>query len=105
MTHTTQNNRKDVIKMTERQIENRVKKLRELEAQQKALEAEAEQIKSILKAELEAQGVDELPTKNFIIRWKEVISNRLDSKLLKADLPEIYKKYCKASSSKRFTIA
>ena len=91
--------------MTERQIENRVRKLQELEAQQKALEAEAEEIKTVLKAELEAQGLEELPTKSFIIRWKEVVSNRLDSKSLKAELPEIYNKYCKSSSSKRFTIA
>lgn len=91
--------------MTERQIENRVKKLQELEAQQKALEQEAEQIKAQLKAELEEQGVEELPTKNFIIRWKMVMSSRLDSKALKAELPEIYKQYCKQSGSKRFTIA
>ena len=91
--------------MTERQIENRVKKLQELEAQQKALEQEAELIKAQLKAELEEQGVEELPTKNFIIRWKMVMSNRLDSKALKADLPEIYKQYCKQSGSRRFTIA
>lgn len=91
--------------MTERQIENKVKKLKELEAQQKALEIEADEIKSLLKAELEELKVDELPTKNFIIRWKEVISSRLDSKLLKSELPEIYTKYCKSSSTKRFSIA
>lgn len=91
--------------MTERQIENRVKKLQELEAQVKALEAETETIKNILKAELEAQSLEELKTKSFIIRWKEVISNRLDSKTLKADLPDIYNKYCRSSSTKRFAIA
>ena len=91
--------------MTERQIENRVKKLQELEAQQKALKAEAEEIKNVLKAELESQELEELKTKSFIIRWKEVVSSRLDSKTLKAELPEIYRKYCKSSSSKRFTIA
>lgn len=91
--------------MTERQIENRVKKLQELEAQQKALKAEAEEIKNVLKTELESQELEELKTKSFIIRWKEVVSSRLDSKTLKAELPEIYSKYCKSSSSKRFTIA
>ena len=91
--------------MTERQIENRVKKLQELEAQQKMLEKEAEAIKDELKTELETQAIDELKTKFFIIRWKMVISTKLDSKSLKADLPEIYSKYCKESSSKRFTIA
>lgn len=60
--------------MTERMIENRIKKLRELEAQQKELEAAAEAIRAELKADLEEKGVDELKTKNFIVRWKEIIS-------------------------------
>ena len=49
--------------MTERMIENRIKKLRELEAQQKELEAAAETIRAELKADLEEKGVDELKTK------------------------------------------
>lgn len=91
--------------MTERMVENRVRKLQELEAQQKALEAEAEAIKAELKAELESLQVEELKTKSFLIRWKEVISSRLDSKALKAELPEIFKKYSRQTSCRRFTIA
>lgn len=91
--------------MTERMIENRVKKLQAIEAQQAELEAQAEAIKAELKADLEEKGLDELATKNFIIRWKEIISNRLDGKALKAALPEIYSQYCKPSVSRRFTVA
>lgn len=91
--------------MTERMIENRAKKLQEIESQISILQEQAEAIKSELKADLEEKGLDEMKTKSFIIRWKEVISNRLDSKALKAALPEIYSQYCKASASRRFTIA
>lgn len=91
--------------MTERMVENRVRKLQELEAQQKALEAEAEAIKAELKAELESLQVEELKTKSFLIRWKEVISSRLDNKALKAELPEIFQKYSRQTSCRRFTIA
>ena len=91
--------------MSERQIENRIKKLQLIEAQQKELEAQADAIRSEIKAELEEKGQEELQTKNFIVRWKEVISNRLDGKALKAALPEIYAQYVKTSISKRFTIA
>lgn len=91
--------------MTNTQIDNRVRKLKALEAEQKALEAEAEAIKAELKAELEALEAEEIATKNFIIRWKEVISSRLDSKLLKIELPEIYERFTKSSTTKRFTIA
>ena len=55
--------------------------------------------------DLEAKGVDEIKTASFIVRWKEIISSKLDGKALKAALPEIYNQYCKESASRRFTIA
>ena len=91
--------------MTERMIENRIRKLQEIERQQKELEEKAEALKSEIKADLEEKGVDELATKNFMIRWKEVVSSRLDSKALKAALPDVYSQFCKSSSNRRFTIA
>ena len=62
--------------MTEGMMENRVKKLKALESQIAGLQEQADAIKSELKADLEEKGVDELKTKNFIIRWKEIISSR-----------------------------
>lgn len=91
--------------MTERMIENRVKKLSALEEQIAQLQEQADVIKGELKADLEEKGLDELKTKNFLIRWKEIISNRLDGKALKAALPEIYSQYCRPISSRRFTVA
>ena len=91
--------------MTEKMIENRIKKLQTIEAQREELEAAAEAIRAELKADLEQKGVDELKTRNFLIRWKEIISNRLDGKALKAALPDVYGQFCKASTSRRFTIA
>lgn len=43
--------------MTEKMIENRVKKLRDIEAQQKELETQAEAIRAELKADLEENTV------------------------------------------------
>lgn len=91
--------------MTERMIENRVKKLSALEEQIAQLQEQADTIKGELKADLEEKGLDELKTKNFLIRWKEIVSSRLDGKALKAALPEIYSQYCRQTSSRRFTIA
>lgn len=91
--------------MTERMIENRVKKLKDLEAQMAALEEQAEAIKAELKADMEEKGLDELQTKSGLVRWKEIIISRLDGKALKAALPEIYAQFCRASASRRFTIA
>lgn len=74
--------------MTERMIENRIKKLSALEEQIAQLQEQAEEIKAELKADLDEKGVQELRTKNFLIKWKEIVSNRLDGKALKAAVPE-----------------
>ena len=63
--------------MTERMIENRIRKLQEIEAQQKDLEAQAEAIRTEIKDDMESRGVDELKIKDFIVRWKEIISSRM----------------------------
>lgn len=91
--------------MGEKAIENRIRKLQEIEAQQKELEIQAEAIRTEIKADMEMKGLVELKTKNFIIRWKEIISNRLDSKALKAAFPDIYGQFVKQTESRRFTIA
>ena len=91
--------------MTERMIENRIRKLQELEAQQKEIEAAADAIRAELKADLEEKGVEELATKNFIVRWKEIVSTRLDGKALKAALPDVFAAYSKTTSTRRFTVA
>lgn len=91
--------------MTERQIENRVKKLKAIEKQRKDLEAQEKALKEEIKRDMERKGLEELRTKNFIIRWKEIISNTLDSKALKATFPDICEQFTKQSASKRFTIA
>lgn len=91
--------------MTDKMIENRVKKLQELEAQKKAIEEQAETLRSEIKAELTERKIDELQTKNFMIRWKVIVSNRLDGAALKAALPDIYNLYSKQSDYRRFTIA
>lgn len=91
--------------MTERMIENRIKKLTELEEQITKLQEQADSIKGELKADLEKKGVDELKTKNFLIRWKEIVSSRLDSKALKTALPDVYNQFVKQTSSRRFTVA
>ena len=91
--------------MTERMIENRVQNLRALEAEAEAIQEKADAIRAELKADLEEKGVDELQTASFTLRWKEVVSNRLDGKALKAALPDVYVQFCKASATRRFTIS
>ena len=91
--------------MTERMIENRIKKLNALEEQIAQLQEQADVIKGELKVDLEEKGLEELKTKNFLIRWKEIVSSRLDGKALKAAFPDIAGQFTKQTISRRFTIA
>ncbi|MCD7981922.1 MAG: hypothetical protein LUF32_06365 [Clostridiales bacterium] len=91
--------------MGERAIDNRVRKLQELENQIAQLQEQADTIKDEIKADMESKGIDEIKTKNFIVRWKEIISNRFDSKAFKAAQPELYTAYTRETASRRFTIA
>lgn len=91
--------------MTNKQLDNRVKKLQGIEARMKELESQADAIRAEIKADLESKGEDEHDTGSFIIRWKEIISRRLDSKALKAALPDVFAAYSTESSSRRFSIA
>lgn len=90
--------------MTNKQLDNRVMKLRSIEAQQQALEAQAEAIRAEIKADLESKGEDEHDTGSFVIRWKEIITRRLDSKALKAALPDVFESYTRENRARRFTI-
>ena len=90
--------------MGERALQNRIMKLKELEAQQEQIEKEAEKIRQEIKADMEKKQVEELTAGTYIIRWKAVVSTRFDSKALKLALSEIYKKFCKLNESRRFSI-
>jgi putative phage-type endonuclease len=41
---------------------------------------------------------------NYLVKWKTLTSNRIDSKELKAKYPEIYSEVCKETLSRRFEI-
>lgn len=96
---------KGASSMGSRALENRIKRLKEIEAAQKELEKQADAIKAEIKAEMEARGADELHTGNFIIRWKSVISNKFDSKAFQAEHGRLYEQYLKQTASRRFTVA
>ena len=47
---------------------------------------------------------DKAKCMNHTISWKSVSSERLDTKALKEEQPELYQKYVKTSKSRRFTL-
>lgn len=91
--------------MTNRMIDNRCKKLAELDEQIKALQAQADAIKDEIKKDMEAESLDEIDTGKFKVRYKLVESVRLDGTALKKALPDVYSLYSKVTACKRFTVA
>lgn len=91
--------------MTNRMIDNRCRKLAELDEQIKALQAQADAIKNEIKADMEADSLEEIDTGKFKVRYKLVESVRLDNKALKSDLPDVYSLYSKVTQCRRFTVA
>ena len=66
-------------------------------------EQEADAIRDAIKA---AMGdAEELRAGEYKITWKRVTSTRLDSKALKAALPEVAERFTKTTTARRFCIA
>ncbi|MCJ7833844.1 hypothetical protein MUB23_00360 [Cuneatibacter sp. NSJ-177] len=91
--------------MGERALENRVKKLKEIEAQMRALEEQAEALKAEIKKDMERKGQEEVKAGSFVVRWKTIISSKFDSKAFKAEHEALYNQYARQISGRRFTVA
>ena len=91
--------------MSINELENRIAKMQEWEALASEAQAEAEAIRDSIKAEMLEHNTEELTAGRFIIRWTSVVSNRFDSSAFKKAHGELYKAFCKATSSRRFTIS
>ena len=90
--------------MSERMLLNRIKKYKDLEAQRTAIEKEMEALKADLLADMQEKGLEEQKAGTWVIRWTKVLTNRLDSKALKAELPELAARFTRQTESRRFSI-
>ena len=86
---------------TARQYDTRVKRLVELEALKADLEKQINAIEADIQQDM--GDTEEVVTPRFRIKYQTVISQRFDGKSFKAAHEDIYKKYLKPSTCKRFT--
>ena len=91
--------------MSMNELESKVNELRELRRMADELACEIAATEDALKAYMTANGADELHGPSFKITWKEVTSSRLDSKALKAAAPELWNRFSKQTTSRRFVLA
>lgn len=78
---------------------------REIQAEIKALEEQADALKQLMIKEMDTRGVDELAAGEYTIRWSLYESNRFDSSRMKKDHADLYAAYSKTATSTRFQVA
>ena len=80
----------------------KIDRLLELKETIKQLEEQVNEIENNIKNELGEVEIGHTP--QYEVNWKQVVSNRVDSKLLKKEYEDVYNKVCKESVSRRFKI-
>ena len=91
--------------MSMNEMEIKVKELRELRRMAEELAGEIAAIEDDIKASMTAAATDEISGPTFKITWKPITSSRLDSKALKAAAPELWERFTKTTTSRRFIVA
>ena len=91
--------------MSTTEITSKIESIKTLQAMIDELTAEMESVKDEIKAEMTAQGVDEMAVSCFKVRYKEVKTSRFDSTAFKKTHADLYEQYTRQTTSKRFTIA
>lgn len=91
-------------KKKEHDFAEKIRSIKELEQQKKQLEETISELKEDIKAYMEKNKTSELVVDIFTVHYTDSVSERFDSKALKAMDEELYNKYLKTSTSKRFSI-
>ena len=91
--------------MRTNEMESKINELRELHRMAEELGAEIAALEDSIKAYMAANGTDEIYGPTFKVTWKEVTSSRLDGKALKVAAPELWQRFSKQTTARRFVLA
>ena len=89
--------------MSTNDIAAKCHELRELQALIEEAQAEAEGIRDELKRAM--GGAEELRAGEYHLTWKPVTTSRLDTKALRAALPDVAERFSRESTVRRFCVA
>lgn len=91
--------------MSANELTTKIENIKTLQTMIDELTAEMETLKDEIKADMTAQGVEEMTISCYKVRYTTVTSNRFDSTAFKKTHADLYSQYTKPTTSKRFTIA
>lgn len=89
--------------MSENQIANKIKAIRELQALIEEAQAEQEALKDELKTHMGAS--EELRAGEYKITYKNVKTSRVDTAALKKAMPDVAAAFTKETTTRRFCVA
>ena len=88
--------------MSNHELENKLRELRQLQALIEEAETEADALKDAIKAHMGES--EELRAGEYKVTWKPIKSARLDSAALNKALPAIYQAFVKTTTTRRFSV-
>lgn len=91
--------------MSTTELEVKCRELRQLQCLIDEAQAEAETIRDTIKAQLTAQGVDELRAGEYKVTWKPVTTTRIDGRAFQQAFPDVAQAFVKTTTVRRFCIA
>lgn len=89
--------------MSTKELESKIKELRQLQALIDEATTEIESIKDCIKATM--GDTETLTAGEYKVSWKAVTTSRLDTAALKQAMPELVAQYTRPTTSRRFVIA
>lgn len=90
------------MKSTSKELNERLRRLYEVQKEIDKLEREAEEIKDEVKAIMGDE--EELLTEDYVVSWKSVEQSRFNQSLFKNAYPDLYEKFKVTSASRRFSL-
>ncbi len=90
--------------MGQKELTATIERIRELEAQQDAINAELEGLKDTVKAYMVSQGTERVLIGGYKVNYTKYTTSRFDSKEFKVDHKDLYEQYTKKTEARRFTI-
>ena len=91
--------------MSKTEMTSKVRELKELKVMVEELGAEITSIEDSIKADMTAQGVEEITVDVYKVRYKTVKSTRFDTTAFKQTHADLYAQYTKQIESRRFSVA
>ena len=91
--------------MSTLEMETIAREYREIQAQIKTLEEQADALKQNMIREMDTRNAEELAAGEYTVRWTLYESSRLDTAKLKSDHADLYSRYSKKTTATRFSVA